>query len=68
VDTCSYGLGGTYVESFWKIGYEWGVEQQTLDYIVPGSRDPVTSCRMHVRVARNIKSYMVGEDGLTIFT
>jgi CRISPR-associated protein Cas5a/b/c len=68
VDTCPYGLGGTYVESFWKIGYEWGVEQQTVDYIVPGSRDPVTSCRMHVRVARNIKSYMVGEDGLTIFT
>jgi CRISPR-associated protein Cas5a/b/c len=67
VEQGPYGLGGTYIESFWKIGYEWGVEQQSIDYIVPGSRDPVISCKMKVKPAPNVESYMVGEDGLTVF-
>jgi len=63
-----YRFVGTYVESFWKIGYEWGVELQSVDYIVPGSRDPLFSCRMKVKPARHVESYMVEEDGLTVFS
>jgi len=61
-----YGLGGTYVESFWDIGYEWGVERKDVEFIVPGIRDPVISCRMKVKPAKGSLSYMVGEDGIAI--
>jgi len=66
VETGPYGLGGTYVESFWNVGYEWGVEQNDIEYIVPGLRDPIISCRMRVKPVKGVLSYMVGEDGVAV--
>ncbi|GBC71631.1 hypothetical protein HRbin02_01416 [Candidatus Calditenuaceae archaeon HR02] len=61
-----YGLAGAYVERFWEMGYGWGVQQRPVEYIVPGRRDPVTSCRIRVRPTRNAAVYLVGKDGIAV--
>ncbi len=66
VEPIMYGLQGTYVENFWEIGYDWGAEQEDVEYIVPGLRDPLVSCRIRFKPKAGYISYMVGEDGVTI--
>jgi CRISPR-associated protein Cas5a/b/c len=61
-----FGLFGTYVERFWEVGYEWGEHQEQVEYVVPGTRDPVTSCRMIVRPVDNAVVCEVGEDGILV--
>ncbi|MEM4494593.1 MAG: type I-A CRISPR-associated protein Cas5a [Candidatus Caldarchaeum sp.] len=68
VDRGPYGLGGIYVETFWENDYNWGAEPASVEYIVPGSRDPVTSCKMTVTPNPRSYVYMVGEDGIVIST
>jgi CRISPR-associated protein Cas5a/b/c len=64
--SASFGLSGTYVERFWKIGYEWGEHQEQVEYVVPGTRDPVTSCRMRARPVDNAVVCEVGDDGILV--
>lgn len=68
VDRGPYGLGGIYVETFWETDYTWGAEPANVEYIVPGSRDPVTSCRMTVTPGPRTDVYLVGGDGIVIST
>lgn len=65
-ESAPYGLAGTYVERFWETGYEWGVQQRPVEYVVPGRRDPVISCRMRVRPVNGALVYMVGDDGIAV--
>lgn len=63
-----FGLGGTYVERFWQWRYVWGEEPVREDYIVPGTRDPVVSSKMTIRPQPGVEVFMVGEDGLAVFS
>jgi len=62
----SFGLSGTYIERFWEIGYEWGEHQEQVEYVVPGTRDPVTSCAMKVRPVDHALVCVVGDDGIAV--
>ncbi|MEM4334166.1 MAG: type I-A CRISPR-associated protein Cas5a [Nitrososphaerota archaeon] len=61
-----YGMGGTYVERFWTKSYIWGEEPSTEEYLIPGTRDPVLSCRMRVIPSTGVRVYGVGDDGLAV--
>ncbi len=67
VDPAPYALEGTYIERFWKIDYLWGVEPDGEEYIVPGSRDPIISCLMKIRLVSDAEAYKIGDDGLAVF-
>jgi len=61
-----YSFSGIYVERFWDINYDWGVQPKQVEYVVPGLRDPVVSCVMRARPARDAVVYNVGEDGIAV--
>ncbi|MEN3047868.1 MAG: type I-A CRISPR-associated protein Cas5a [Candidatus Caldarchaeales archaeon] len=62
-----YDLSGVYTESFWAVDYLWAGEPESEMYVVPGSRDPVSSCWMRIRLTNGSEAYKVGEDGLAVF-
>ncbi|MDW8042937.1 MAG: type I-A CRISPR-associated protein Cas5a [Nitrososphaerota archaeon] len=62
-----YALSGVYTESFWALDYRWVGEPETEEYIIPGSRDPVSSCWMRIKLAERHDAYRVGDDGLAVF-
>ncbi|MDW8074054.1 MAG: type I-A CRISPR-associated protein Cas5a [Nitrososphaerota archaeon] len=62
-----YALTGIYTELFWELDYHWGDEPKTEEYVIPGSREPVSSCWMKLRLVEGAEAYKVREDGLAVF-
>lgn len=67
LDGGPYALTGVYTELFWELDYYWGGEPKAEEYVVPGSRDPVSSCWMKLRLVEGAEAYKVRDDGLAVF-
>lgn len=61
------GVADAYVETFWEESFEFGVKPSERLYLVPGTKNPVTSSEIMVRVRQGYQGYEVeGERGLVI--